>query len=62
MQSGKAGIRGEAVLLQSGRPEMAVGVAPDSYTNERYRVEIHVLEGRPAKGYVVVSDRCPTPA
>jgi hypothetical protein len=44
---------------KAGDRKWLVGVAPDSYTNERYRVEIHVLEGSPAKGYVVVSDRCP---
>ena len=31
-----------------------VGNAPDSYGNAHYRTEIHVLEGSPPKGYVVV--------
>jgi len=31
-----------------------VGYAPDSYSNPHYRTEIHVLEGSPPKGYIVV--------
>ena len=37
-----------------GDRKWLVGHAPDSYDNPHYRTEIHVLEGSPPKGYVVV--------
>ncbi len=30
-----------------------VGKAPDCYGNPKYGTEIHVLEGSPARGYVI---------
>jgi hypothetical protein len=37
-----------------GDRKWLVGVAPDSYSDKSYRTEVHVLEGSPPKGYVIV--------
>lgn len=33
-----------------------IGKAPDCYGNPRYPTEIHVLEGSPARGFVLVTE------
>ncbi len=38
----------------SGERRWLIGTVPDSYDNPKYRSELHVLEGSPPKGYVLV--------
>jgi hypothetical protein len=42
-------------FIDEGR-KWLVGAAPDPYNNSDYRTEIHVLEGSPPQGFVVVAD------
>ncbi len=44
----------KAYRCKPGERRWLVGAAPDSYGNATYRSEIHVLEGSPPKGYVLV--------
>ncbi len=39
---------------KTGQRKWLVGIPPDSYGTEDYRSELHVLEGSPPKGYVLV--------
>jgi len=34
-----------------------IGTSPHSYQDERYRVETHVVQGTPPKGFIIASDR-----
>ena len=48
----------KAVMRRSGGQEerkWLVGKAPDCYNNPNYRTQIHVLEGSPARGFILDS-------
>lgn len=40
---------------ETGKRRWLVGHPPDSYGSKAYRTELHVLEGSPPKGFVVVN-------
>ena len=41
----------------SGERQWLINTPPDSYSRKEYHVEAHVLEGSPAKGYVLAVSR-----